>query len=100
MIVLAPFDAERAAVEVYLRRPLGQTAPAGRDQGGAGAGATGLGNTGTPFPNPHAQITVAPDFGNFHIGPIGIQGMVLQFRANPLQVDSSSIFNKKDGMRI
>src|SRR3546814_14283314 len=66
-VVGGPFDGQRAAVQHDIRLAAGEAAAMGGHQRGTGAGATGLGDAGATFPDPHADGLRIEDLGEFDV---------------------------------
>src|SRR5277367_1667484 len=74
MIVRQPFDPKAAAVQQDFRLAARELAPGGRDEGGAGAGATGARDPHAALPDPHANAIGRDHACNLDVGPLGKQG--------------------------
>src|SRR3546814_13534382 len=72
------FDGLRAAVQREIRLAAGEAAAMGGHQRGTGAGATGLGDAGATFPDPHADGLRIEDLGEFDVDALREQRVMLR----------------------
>src|SRR5271167_2879099 len=88
MAVFAPFDLERAAVELDLRLPPGEAAAARRHQRGAGAGAAGPGDADATLPDAKPQPGRRDDLRDADIGALGKDAVMLELGPQRLEIDA------------
>ena len=85
---------------IDLGRALGQVAPHGRDQRGAGAAAAGLGQPGAALPDAQPDRAPVAHLGDADVGALGEQGIGLELRPELGERHRLGIVDEEHRVRI